>query len=99
MEEVMKTWDLLEKLIDVIFLIGRKGLAFRGYNKNSDQCHTARGNFLEFFKILWVVWGYSRKAFEENWKGIWQAKELEESETLLNHKKQEKLMKIWLVIK
>lgn len=51
----MKTWDLLEKLIDVIFLIGRKGLAFRGYNKNSDQCHTTRGNFLEFFKILWVV--------------------------------------------
>ena len=51
--EVLENRDLVKRIIDVIFLLGKQGIAFRGHDeKLSLDLAVNNGNFLESLKVL-----------------------------------------------
>ena len=44
--------ELLERIVDVVFLLGNQGLAFRGDNENMSDDDSNDGNFLEILQLL-----------------------------------------------
>ena len=51
--EVMKNREIMERIIDVIILLGKQGSAFRGHDEKLSLDNTVNnGNFLETLKLL-----------------------------------------------
>ena len=44
--------ELLERIVDVVFLLGNQGSAFRGDNENMSDDDSNDGNFLEILQLL-----------------------------------------------
>ena len=98
--DVKNNRDLLERVIDVIFLFGRQGLALRGHDGNLSIAENS-GNFLEVLKLLGKyddkVDEHLRKVEKEHEK--FQAQKGKKRGrgsliTFLSHNSQEKLINV-----
>ena len=100
--DVKNNRDLLERIIDAIFLLGRQGLALRGHDEKLSAA-VNNGNFLELLKLLGK---YDSKVGEHLRKVEKEHKKLKAQKvkgkkrgrgskiTFLSHNSQEKLIKI-----
>lgn len=97
-----KNGDLLERIIDVIFLHGRKGLKLRGHSENMEEDDVNHERFLDFLKLLER---YDNKVedhlqnFESEHKTLRNSKKVKKWDrgskiTFLSHNTQKKLIKI-----
>ena len=98
--DVKNNRDLLERIIDVIFLLGRQGLALRGHDENLSTAENS-GNFLEVLKLL----GRYGDKVDEHLRKVEKEHEKLRSQkskkrgrgckiTFLSHNSQEKLIKL-----
>ena len=98
--------ELLERIIDVILLLGRQGLAFRGHNENLVlDTDSISGNFLEVLKMLGSyderIGAHLRKVKEDHKHVKIQSQKVKKKKkgpgskiTFLSNKSQNKLISI-----